>query len=181
MPLTAASNHMTAAQANLAASLAASAAFQAMVAADDAAAAAGSIHVNSLPRPLQGEEYTLADWSLYKPLAMLWSADRRGWRMRRDAYGCGGEFLPAGSLWLKLMQDVPAAVFDDYAEADRLWENRVGDIVEDLCALAGGGGYLDFHTISLELLWRPEEKHQITVGNVQVALLSIEYDTAGGA
>lgn len=179
MPLTAASNNMTAAQTNLGTSLANSTAFQALVDADNASEAAAKIFFNALPAPAKGNEYTLADWNQHKPFGMIWSAEVRGFRLKRDAFGDGHEFLPAGTLWLKLMQDVPAAVVDEIAEAERLWENRVIDIAEDLCRLSGGGGYLDFHTIELMMLWRPEEKHQITVGDVQIAILQIKYDASG--
>jgi len=136
------------AQNYLKATLAASATFQTWVEAEDATEALGSIHHDGLPDPTDPDKgYTAAELTALRPYALIWTQEQAGFSLARTAYETWQE---SGRLKLLLIQDVPAAIATDIAEADLRWKNTIGQIIDDLAALAGGAGYLAIARIDLD-------------------------------
>jgi hypothetical protein len=152
MTLTAASGPISVAQDTLGTTLAHAAAFQAWVEAEDADEAAERIYHFTLPDPRSEDgEYTREELEAYRPYAVLFTAAREGFRYDLDAVGESGfEFKGSGRLEIRLVQNAPFGVTEPNAEADRRFKNAVGDIIADLCGLAGNGGYLAFSSIRLQ-------------------------------
>ena len=150
--MTAASGPISIAQEALRTTLAACSAFRTWVSADDATAALKRIHHFTLPTPAAGEggEYELLELKALRPYAVCFTAARQGFRYGLAAVGNGFEFRGSGRLELRLVQNAPHGILEPTAEADLLFRNTIGDILDDMCELAGTGGYLAFNNIAIE-------------------------------
>jgi hypothetical protein len=176
--MTAASGPISIAQEVLRTTLAATPAFRTWTKADDEAAALKRIHHFDLPTPQAGVggEYTLGELEALRPFALCGTADQQGFRYGLSAVGAGFEFSGSGRLDLLLVQSAPHGVLEPTAEADRLFKNTVGNILNGMCDLAGLGGYLAFTSIALERgPWWPDSTQIVAQGLWQAAALSLDW------
>lgn len=156
--------------------LAASAEFQSMVGAADATEAKDSIYFDSQPEPA-AEAYTKAERESISSHALIWTdPEEDGFVLRSEAVGDSGyEFTDqSGSIKIQLCQAYPD---EDRDEADRLWKNRVGTIVDEMCDLAGTGGYFAFHEVIGEGPFRTDEDDRATDGDWHFYDLTFNYHT----
>jgi len=146
--MTAAAGCLAKAQDFLRATLAGSAMFKTWVDADDVDGALASIYMEGLPAPAAGAAvHTLLELQTYRPFAVVWTQENAGFQRTRKAVGTWRE---SGRLCLRLVQDTPAAVLANKPEADLLFKNTIGQIIDQMCDLAGGAGYLDIDTIAVD-------------------------------
>jgi hypothetical protein len=154
--------------------LAASATFQTLVGATSAAGALTNIHYEGLPPPA-GDEYTDVELAEYHPFAFVSAAVPQGFQARADAVGIGKWFSQSGTLWVHLRRFVPSDLLVDKAQADLDWTNILGQIIDELCELAGRSEYLDFHTITLVGWWRNPRDEYATQGQIQAADIELAW------
>jgi hypothetical protein len=121
--------------------LAASTAFQTWVGAANATAAAARVYLDDLPEPAGQEDYTRAELEAYRPMAII-ETDEEGFTYEHGATGDSFEFDVSGKLRLCLEQSVSEALANDNAELLLQFRNSYGQILDDLCDLAGTPGYL---------------------------------------
>lgn len=150
-----------------------------IVGAADAEAAAESIHNDAWPRAACGGMYGPADWAAVLPGALVWVEARKGFAKHLSAWSTGGEFLSAGTLGIELMEVTDPLHVDDNQARDAHWQQRVGQILDELCGLVGTPGLLDFQHIEISKLYYPLEKFFPVTGHVSVAELTVKYDEAG--
>lgn len=148
--MTAPAGTLSLAKSHLRAMLAACTAFQTWTGAADAAAALERIHYEGLPAP-SGEERTLDEWESLRPYAVIWMAEQGGFRRDLDSWSDTGEFNASGRLMLRFEQACPDGHNEEpSSDANLQFSNSVGQIIDGLCALVGGAGYLAFTAIGVE-------------------------------
>lgn len=148
--MTAPAGCLSLAQEYLRATLAASAAWQSECNADDADAAKERIYHHGLPAPASGEAHTKQELMAYRPYAIVFTAEARGFTRTFEAGGDEFEFDQHGRLTLRLYRNSPDDSADEpTAAANLTWHNLVGEIIDQMCELAGGAGYLAFQTIGV--------------------------------
>ncbi|MGD8237838.1 MAG: hypothetical protein PVH68_04760 [Armatimonadota bacterium] len=100
------------------------------------AAAKEHIYIPVIPR-VDGEEYptTVAD---ARPYALIDQGATHG----RDSVSTGPRGLPSGSILLMIAADTPDAVADDPSDAQQSFMGNVGDVLDELDALAGTSSHL---------------------------------------
>jgi len=137
--MTAPSGLLSSPQLRLAKMLAASDAFQTLVEAEDATEALDAIHYEGLPAPADEEtgEYTLAEFSAYRPCAILygeeWAADRVAEQTCEYS----------GSVVMEIYQTAAASHEDlPTADAQLSFRNTVGAILAEMLALPWVEPYL---------------------------------------
>ncbi len=126
-------------------------AFRTFADAGDQAAALARIHMEGLPKPGDGRQHTRTELETYRPYAVIFTDDPRGLIKTVDAHSGAFDFAAAGRLKLRIFQDA----VDQYdngptADANVVFKNHVGEIIDGLCGLAGQGGYLAFERIALD-------------------------------
>lgn len=138
------------AQEYLRATVAASATFQALVGADSAAEAIERIYHNGLPKPANGQTHTKAELQAYRPYGVVYTTEKQGFSRSVESVSGHFDFAESGQLTLKLVRESPDSAGDDPTAAANLdWTNLIGQIIDEMCDLAGLADYLAFHTISL--------------------------------
>lgn len=166
------------AQENLRVTLAACAKFQTWVGAASAAAALASIHHDGLPAPADAKKgYTLAELQGYRPFAIVYTQEQGGYSRQIAAVRT---YRDGGRLKLRLEQDVPALLAGDIASADVAWKDTIGQIIDQMAALAGVAPYLDIRQITVDD--GPYRNHPDTAadqGDAQGIELGITWGTAG--
>lgn len=99
--------------------------FRNLVGAADHAAAFARIWHESLPPPGAGaRKYTLAELEAYRPYALVFLRDPDGLSAARQA-SSPGAWADRGSLWIRLVMDVP----DEFADAPVLLDQLVKQLV----------------------------------------------------
>lgn len=157
-----------------------SATLQAWTGTADAAAALARIHHDGLPEPGDNRpRHTLAELKGYRPYAIVWLDGDGGYRRVQDGYGLGPQLgAEAGRLKFELVQDVPAAVANDIAEADLLWKNTIGQILDDLVVLIATGAYLLVRALSIdEGPYRYEASRAAEIGDAQGITIGVDWGT----
>jgi hypothetical protein len=135
------------------------------------------IHDDALPEPEDGgPELTLAELRKHRPYAIVATATfGRDHVSTSDGYDYGAD----GGLSLQLEQDVPEAIKNNPAEIARRFENLIGSVIDDLCALSGTSdaeSYLAFESIKMPEPWsRTHPDDHPTEGDAVRAELLIEW------
>ncbi len=127
---------------NLANTLADSENFRTFVGAADRAAALAKIHVGALPRPgtppaFEHREYTEAEITALRPYALIWVDEAGGGLVSTKV--AAGTFVQSGRIKCQLIQNVAAGIADDLPEVDLVFNNSIGEIIDDLYALVALG------------------------------------------
>lgn len=167
---------ITTVEAMLGGTLSNCAAFQTFVGAADAAEALLRIHYAALPAPADGQQYTAAELAALRPFALIWTSEREGFERRRIAVGTDGfEFGESGRLQLELVRTVPTLGADEPALVEREFLNAIGQIIDNLCTLAGQGGYLAIERLSLDEAWRTHPDLANEIGDETGARLAAQW------
>ena len=173
--MTTASGALSKAQDYMADMLAAGSAFQDWVGADDSTEAAARIYQDALPAPADGNAHSLAELQGYRPYALIWTEPSGGFSRDIDSAGSGNFFRDNGRVRVMLEQDVPTAAESDVAEAELLWRNTVGDIIDDLSELAGVAGYLSVTHLSVDGPHRTHPDDVDSIGNSQYVQIAFDW------
>lgn len=172
--MTAPAGCMSLAQEYLRITLANSATFQALVEhVDDVDSTKESIYHEGLPAPADGDAYTAAELEAYRPYAVVSTREEQGFGKRRDALGA---FVDSGFLMLEIVRTSPEDLLDDRAELDLTWRNIIGQILDELEALAGTAGMLDIK--ALNLVAGPDRMHPDPAeaqGDTQFATVEVHW------
>jgi len=158
-------------------SLAACASWQAAVNAANAADALNRIYKNGLPRPANRIAHTRGELQGYRPYALVFTAERAGITKREEAMGDHIEYSDSGRLMLRIVRESPDSAGDEPThDANRTFKNLLGEVIDELCDLAGQGGYLAITTITLLAgpFWPPRDLIE-TEGLWQSADLLVEW------
>lgn len=127
--------------------VAASAAFQTWVGAASAAAALARVYRDGLPKP-SGGVYTAAALAALRPYCIISTDDAD-----LEAPASGPDWDQRGHLMLGFEQAVTTALANDPGGLGEAFENTIGDILDDMKALANTAGYLNISTISIPGPW----------------------------
>ena len=156
--------------------LAASSTFQELVGAGSAADAKGQIYHEGLPDPDDGEAFTLAELQKLRPYAVIWTAAENGFQRTFESSGADDTFDASGSLIMRLERDAPPPKNDEPASTlNTDWLNVVGQILDDLCELRRGAGYLMFETVTLEEWYWSDPVLAETQGQFQGARIRVDW------
>ncbi len=161
------------AQEYLRATLAASSNWQAAVGAQDADGALGRIYHEGLPAPSDRKAYTLQELMGLRPYAVVWTAEESGFTR---SYESSDSFDDSGQLRIRIERNSPDNLNDEpTSDANVQFRNLIGQIIDDLCDLRGGAGYLAFLTITLQEWHRSDPVDAETWGVTQGALILVEW------
>ncbi len=150
--MTAPAGSISLAQEHLRTMLADCDAFRTWAGAADQAEALERIHHEGLPAPANhADVFTLAELQAYRPYAVVYTGEENGFSRTLDAAGGDFSFASSGQLKLRLYQDAPESCGDEpSSDANLQFKNAIGQILDDLCELAGQPGYLAFNQITLD-------------------------------
>lgn len=179
MPLTSPTGAISRIEQTLAMTLADAPAFRTWCGAADQTAALARIYFGALPPPAAGgEEYTLAELVAYRPFALVFCKHgNRAFKASGQRYS----YSQGGLLQVLLEQATPTAALLDAQEAERLWNNTVGSIVDDVCTLAGQGGYLAICDLDWGEPIRSHPDDVPAIGDAQQFWLQFHYGNQGGS
>ena len=157
-----------------------SATFQTLVGAGDAATALASIYHEALPPPAgNATEPALAELQCYRPVACGWTNEEEGGCIKSlQSISTRSDFREAGQLFAFSEEDVPIGIANDPSEVDLQFKNTVGQIIDDVCLLAGQAGYLAFNQIASSGPFRTHENAVKTEGDAQSMLLRFDWGAA---
>ena len=145
--MTAPAGSMSLAEGHLAATLAASAAWQSECGAANATEALAHIYDDGLANLANGEVHPRGELENVRPYAMVFMPASDPFGRRKVAVR---GFDGYGTLGLRIVRNSPTQVGDSPTHDDnQTFKNLVGTIIDELCDLAEGAGYLNFHTIHL--------------------------------
>ncbi len=134
------------------------------------------IYDEGLPPPPLGVVYELEDIQNLRPHAIITTLS---YRSSHDSTGSAFGFVDSGILVLRLEQDVPPDIANDMAEIGRRFTNTIGNIWDELEALAGGAGYLAIEAIDMSEPWgRSAEQDADGMGDFVRAELTITWGEA---
>lgn len=187
MVLAAGTNCLTIAEDALRLMLAASPAFQSWVTEFDALhVPADHIHTTFCPLPgfvlgagPRADVYTLAELNAlgrYALLGTFYAGSANTFTI--DSVSHAYEHLPAGELWVQFT-DVVDPVTHILNEKMREFMNAVGDIVEEVLALAGTGAYLSIKSIAIIGAGVVSEDYYPTHYEELAAKCLVHYDSQG--
>jgi hypothetical protein len=143
------------------------------VAAAEQAAALARIYHEALPAPAVNTTYSLAEWAALRPYAVVSLDQHNGLRKVHAATSNNYGFFDTGRLWL-LLAAAPGEGMSE-AAADFAFKNAVGQILDDLCGLAGLPGYIAAESITLVTWGRNTHEDAAGSGEELIAVLSIEW------
>jgi hypothetical protein len=97
------------------------------------------------------------------------------WDAELSAVGTSNEFLASGSLMLRFVFDVLAADAESAGDAQMRVTNTIGEILEQMIALAGSGGYLMVNSIKLVEQGRTAPEHRASEGDFVSMMFEIGW------
>lgn len=173
MPLDAAAGGISLAEHYAAEMLAASAAFRTLVGAANAAAARQRIYFDALPPP-EGDQavFSADELARYRPFAIVFTPSENSYRRVREATGT---YVESGQIGIHLEANVPGNLGSDDGPLMRSWKNTVGQILDDLEALAYEAGYLAVNTFEVLVLAREAEDAIPANGDNVFAMLRLTW------
>jgi len=151
------------------------AAFQTWTSTVDVAAALEKIYINGWPEPANNAEYySLAEHTAYRPCAKIFFKRSA---YRADSVGVSFGFANSGELLLQLVQTAPEVTNDNFptSDAETIWENSLGAILDELWALPVTSGYLAIAKIADVVKWCGHPDDAATEGVCQGADATIEW------
>lgn len=161
------------AQEYLRATLAASSTWQTECKAGDAGQAAKRIYHEGLPAPSNRQAYTLLELQSLRPYAVIWTAEQAGFAR---SYESSDSFDEGGQLQIRIERNSPDNLNDEpTSDANVVFRNLIGEVIDDLCDLQGGAGYLAFRRVALQEWYRSDPVDAETWGVTQGALLLVEW------
>ena len=162
----------------LEATLAGCAAFRTLVAAANPAAAKTSIHNDALPAPAAGEGYTKTELQALHPFGLIKTDPEGGYAQGFSSANSDGShnYRDGGKLILRIYRQVTAG--SEIADDERTWKNTVGQILDQLWALAGQAGYLAITAIAIEGWHRFHPDNEPAMGDVQGVTIGIHWGEA---
>jgi hypothetical protein len=113
------------------------------------------------------EDVALRPWALIDQ-GSQWEADL-------SATGTAHEFLSSGSLMLRFVFNVAAGDADNSGDAQMSITNTIGEIIEQMIALAGSGGYLMINSIKLAELGRTAPENRASEGDFVSMMFEIGW------
>lgn len=134
------------------------------------------------PPPLKAISHSLADLQALRPFAILYKPAAVGVTLEHVANGGHNGFLPRGVLVARFERDVPASQLSDPGEADRAFENFMGQLIMSgdvnnpgLVELSGKAGYLNITRFDDIGPYRAEPDDVPTLGDCQRYSLQVEW------
>lgn len=124
------------------------------------------------PPEAVGEEYSLAELAQLRPLVVVSTADREGYRSRRMATGTYAE---AGQLLVQFEREVPADCKWDTQFNLQSFKRELGIWKRQWEALSGEAGYLEINSSSLLTLFQNDPNLESSQGNFLFALWRIDW------
>jgi len=173
---TAAASCITKAEERIGDMLAACSAFQSWVGESTAAAAENHIYYDAVPMEDYVEDSQLLAYNeSIRPFALIWTGYQQGFTIN--------EMIGAsGVVYVRFEQSVPDAAANDWEEADRLFKNTLGQILQSgdtdspgLWELSITRQYTQITQMRLEQLYRTNEDELATYGDAQAAEVSIAW------
>ena len=157
--------------------------FQALVNETTAAGAEAHIYVEAVPPDdVYSDRFELEAIKTKRPFARIWTKETSGLAVTRSASPY--TVATTGTLYVWLEQNTPWDTHEDYAETDRLWKNRIGQIIRSsdaakpgLVELSSTAGYLDWERIEVLDWWRTAKEDYPTLGDAQMCVLQIDWGT----
>ena len=141
--------------------------------------ALAAIYHEGLPKPADGVHHTLAELVGYRPFALVYFDPDRGFAAQEEAVSADGfDFVVVGRMFIELERNATDEANDEPSSEDNLtWRNAVGQIIDDLRALAGQTGYLCVTRIELVegISWNHPALAK-THGVFQFAKLAMTYE-----
>lgn len=157
--------------------LAASAAFQSLVGAGNAAGAEARIYHDSFPRPLSGGvAHTLAEITALRPCAIVYTED---FITAADSMGDQSCWHQEGILHAIIFRNVPLADKDNPSKVDVDFRVIMGDIIQDLIELSQTAGYLTSRKFRPIGPHRTANEDLNAIGDAQAYELQIEWGVRG--
>jgi hypothetical protein len=150
--MTAAAGTVSLAQDYLATMLADCPTWRTWVGADDRPKALGHIYIEELPPPPnRGAEYAGNQLVALRPFALISTDETDGLERARVGVNDDGgySFDERGRLRILIEDNVAEADADDAAAADRTFKNALGQVLDELCGLAGKAGYVALTRVRL--------------------------------
>jgi len=154
----------------LRATIADCAAFRAWLGATAQAQALARIYRDVLPPALANGKYTLAELEKLRPYCLIWSERISEPRIATATYAATG-VLTARFVW-----DTPKLMRDQPDESVLQLEATVGEISEQLQALAGQAGYLNIVDTELRPAGLGAKQDYPSKGYVVVAELGVTWE-----
>lgn len=145
-------------------------AFRTWTSAATQAAALARIYRDVLPLPATAGKFTLAELEKLRPYCLIWSEQLKDTRIATATYESLG-VLTARFVW-----DIPRLIRDQPDEAVRQLEVTVGEIVEEMEALAGTAGYLNIADTDLRAAGLGDKNDYPSKGYVAICELSITWE-----
>jgi len=141
------------------------------------AQARARIHDEALPPPANGDQYGRDELRALRPYALI-GTNRFG--SISTAASSSLEHDDSGELTLRLVWEIPDNIIDDHAAISREFLNGVGQIWDELLALAGQAGYLAISQIDMPEPWqRNEQDAAETEGNEATVDLVVGWGEGG--
>ncbi|MEO1527989.1 MAG: hypothetical protein AAFX06_21365 [Planctomycetota bacterium] len=136
------------------------------------------VHHNHLPPP-SALSHSKAELVGLRPYALIWTADN-GYRVERDTVNGDDCFMSSGNLMIEIQRNVPTG--EDYAEADRSFENLWGAIMASgnaaepgLMELAGQLEHLPIRSIQHLESTRTAPDKVDAIGDAQRVFLHLHW------
>lgn len=142
------------------------------------------IYYDALPPPAaNAPTHSLSELNKYRPFCLIYKpADAGSFRLDAVAAGPHNQFIPSGTLIARFERSVPISQQRDPGEADRQFENFIGQLLRSgdqnnpgIVELSGKAGYLNVTQIVDAGPFRSTEDEQPTIGDCQWYFLQLEW------
>ncbi len=138
----------------------------------NATQAESRIFQEALPKPRNGDTYTLDELRTYRPFALIETEDEEMFRTERVGVGTTSD---SGVIKLSIEDDVPEAIEDQPAEIAIRWRNHIGTLIGELMDQHGTAGRLAIESIEVQRIYRTEEEEIKTIGDAIAVEMRITW------
>lgn len=164
---------ITLAEENLRRTLAACAAFRTWCGVDTAEEALARVYVDDLPADERGlAARSREQLTALRPFALIDTGKQSGYTRGRVGTGT---YVEAGTLAIVLEENVPEELAGDTANLARRFKNVLGNVIDELLALAYGAGYLAIDMLTLHGPVRCTTDDVAGEGDHQFAALEVRH------
>jgi hypothetical protein len=175
MPVPAATNCWTKAEAALATALSNSAAYQALTGTGDAAAALAKISGEELAWPADGEAFSAAELAAKPVKTLVGSTEAEPYSVTRSE---SNRFEPAGNIVIiieRLVAEATIAAASGPQELEVQFKNTIGDIIDEVMTYcANYGPWVRRMRPESGPGWAPR-KHWPSLGRLQGVSITVEW------